>query len=72
MGKYNDIDLQNWRNYTDIKTDSLWIFDRRDNSGLHDGFYHGNFIPQVPLILIEASLAYTLLLKKHLRPIRYQ
>ena len=48
MAKYNDIDKKNWRDYADIITDSLWLIDRRDNSGAHDGNYHGNFVPQIP------------------------
>ncbi len=48
MGKYNDLDLSKWREYTDIETDSLWIIDKRDNSGAHSGSYHGNFVPQIP------------------------
>ncbi len=48
MSKYNDIDMKNWKNYSEIYTDSLWIIDKRDNSGAHNGKYHGNFIPQIP------------------------
>ncbi len=48
MPKYNDIDLNNWKEYEDIYTDSLWIIDKRDNSGAHSGAYHGNFVPQIP------------------------
>jgi len=48
MAKYNDIDNSKWREYEDINTDSLWIIDKRDNSGIHSGHYHGNFIPQIP------------------------
>jgi len=48
MPKYNDLDMSNWKEYSDILTDTLWIFDRRDNTGLHKGHYHGNFIPQIP------------------------
>lgn len=48
MSKYNDIDMSKWRDYTDINTDSLWLIDKRDNSGAHDGSYHGNFVPQIP------------------------
>jgi hypothetical protein len=33
MAKYNDIDMSNWNDYTEIETDSLWIIDKRDNSG---------------------------------------
>jgi hypothetical protein len=48
MAKYNDIDPKKWREYDDINTDSLWIIDKRDNSGAHSGDYHGNFVPQIP------------------------
>ena len=48
MSRYNDIDIQQWREYGDIYTDSLWIIEKRDNSGAHSGHYHGNFIPQIP------------------------
>ena len=48
MSKCNDIDLKRWREYDDILTDSLWQIERRDNSGAHDGNYHGNFVPQIP------------------------
>lgn len=48
MAKYNDLDPKKWKEYTDINTDSLWIIDKRDNSGAHTGDYHGNFVPQIP------------------------
>ena len=48
MSAYNDIDMDFWKDYAEIETDSLWLIDRRDNSGAHDGGYHGNFVPQVP------------------------
>ncbi len=48
MAKYNDIDMKKWKEYGDIYTDSLWIIDKRDNSGVHSAKYHGNFIPQIP------------------------
>ena len=48
MAKYNDLDPKNWREYSDVVTDSLWLIERRDNSGAHDGGYHGNFVPQIP------------------------
>jgi len=44
----NDIDLSRWREYDEIIADSLWIFDKRDTSGAHLGWYWGNFIPQIP------------------------
>lgn len=46
--KVNDINLNRWKEYTDIITDSLWILDKRDSSGAHLGWYWGNFIPQIP------------------------
>lgn len=48
MSKFNDIDLSNWKEYSDILTDTLWQIDKRDNSGAHSGAYHGNFVPQIP------------------------
>ena len=47
MPKYNDIDTKKWQEYTDILTNSFWFF-HRENSGIHNASYHGNFIPQVP------------------------
>jgi hypothetical protein len=46
--KINDINLLRWKEYDEIITDSLWIFDKRDDSGAHIGWYWGNFIPQIP------------------------
>ena len=48
MAKYNDLDMTKWKEYDDILTDSLWVIDKRDNSGVHNASYHGNFIPQIP------------------------
>lgn len=48
MARYNDLDPKYWKEYTDINTDSLWIIDKRDNSGVHSPDYHGNFVPQIP------------------------
>ena len=53
MTKINDIDLKAWSKYDDLITDSLWLIDKRDNSGSHKGDYHGNFIPQIPNQLIR-------------------
>ncbi len=47
-GKINDINLYRWKEYDDIITNSLWILDKRDNSGVHSAEYWGNFIPQIP------------------------
>jgi len=48
MAKYNDLEMENWKKYEDLYTDTLWVIDKRDNSGAHKGSYHGNFIPQIP------------------------
>ncbi len=45
--KYNDIDLNKWKEYEHIKTDTLWLFPSRDNTGRHSNEYHGNYIPQL-------------------------
>jgi DNA modification methylase len=44
----NDINLNRWKEYDDIYTDSLWLIDRRDSSGVHTAGYWGNFVPQIP------------------------
>jgi len=53
MPKFNDFDMENWKELSDIDTDSLWIIEHRDNSGKHSGFYHGNFVPQIPRHFIK-------------------
>jgi hypothetical protein len=49
----NDINLNRWKEYEDIKTDSLWVLQKRDNSGVHTAGYWGNFIPQIPNQIIR-------------------
>ena len=44
----NDINLNRWKEHTDIITDSLWVLPKRDATGAHLGWYWGNFIPQIP------------------------
>jgi len=51
--KVNDINLNRWKEYEDIITDSLWVLDKRDNSGVHKADYWGNFIPQIPQQMIK-------------------
>lgn len=53
QGKINDLNLNRWKEYEDIITDSLWIFDKRDTSGMHKADYWGNFIPQIPNQLLR-------------------
>lgn len=48
MGKINDLNLNRWKEYDDLITDSLWILNKRDQSGTHKADYWGNFIPQIP------------------------
>jgi len=52
-GKVNDINLNRWKDYDDIITDSLWILNSRDNTGVHTANYWGNFIPQIPNQMIK-------------------
>jgi DNA modification methylase len=52
-GRINDIDLNRWKEYDDILTDSLWLFDRRDASGAHHAGFWGNFVPQIPYQLMR-------------------
>jgi len=47
MPVFNDLNLDKWKE-SEILTDSLWIIPERDKTGKHNGFYHGNFIPQIP------------------------
>lgn len=51
MAIFNDINLKNWKE-SEVWTDSLWIIPERDKSGKHNGFFHGNFVPQIPNQLI--------------------
>jgi DNA modification methylase len=51
--KINDINLNRWKEYEDIYTDSLWMCNKRDNSGVHTAGYWGNFIPQIPNQMIK-------------------
>ncbi|MFA5019795.1 MAG: DNA methyltransferase [Candidatus Pacearchaeota archaeon] len=46
--KINDINLNRWKEYGDLTTDSLWYWEKRDTSGVHMASYWGNFIPQIP------------------------
>jgi len=51
MPIFNDLNLDNWKE-SEIWTDSLWLISERDKTGKHNGFYHGNFVPQIPRQLI--------------------
>lgn len=43
-----EVNAENWRLFPDVRTDSLWIEPARWREGMHNGKYHGNFIPQIP------------------------
>jgi hypothetical protein len=51
--KYSDINLNAWKNYEHIKTDTLWEFPQRLKEHGHSNEYHGNFIPQIAQQLYE-------------------
>jgi hypothetical protein len=52
-GAMNDLNLNRWKEYDDILTDSLWVLDKRDRAGVHSADYWGNFIPQIPHQLLR-------------------
>lgn len=51
--KYSDIDLNNWKDYGHVMTDSLWEFPARSRENGHSNEYHGNYIPQIAQQLYE-------------------
>ncbi len=44
---YNDINLKNWKDYPEVKTDTFWQFPTRLKEHGHSNDYHGNYIPQL-------------------------
>ena len=44
---YNDINLKNWKDYPEVKTDTFWQFPTRLREHGHSNDYHGNYIPQL-------------------------
>jgi len=49
----NDLNLNRWKDYPEVLTDSLWLINKRDSSGVHNAGYWGNFIPQIPNQLLQ-------------------
>ncbi len=49
---WSDLDLNCWREYEEIKTDSLWIYPNRASGDGHQLDYHGNYIPQIATQLL--------------------
>lgn len=44
---YSDIDVNRWREYEQVETGSLWMFNGRDRQNGHQLDYHGNCVPQI-------------------------
>ena len=51
--KYSDINLNKWKEYDHVKTDTLWEFPSRLKEGGHSNEYHGNYIPQIAQQIYE-------------------
>lgn len=47
------INLNLWKGYDHIITDSLWNLGARAREGAHKAWYWGNFVPQIPFQLIS-------------------
>ncbi|MEM0157207.1 MAG: DNA methyltransferase [Thermoplasmataceae archaeon] len=43
-----EFNINLWKAYDEIRTDSLWILGKRDREAGHSGWYWGNFVPQIP------------------------
>ena len=43
-----ELNINLWKAYNEIRTDSLWILGKRDRESGHRGWYWGNFVPQIP------------------------
>ena len=51
--KYSDINLNKWKDYAHIITNSLWLFPSRLKEHGHSNDYHGNYIPQIAQQMYE-------------------
>ena len=49
---WSDIDLNRWREYEEVETDSLWLYHNRASGDGHKLDYHGNYIPQIATQLL--------------------
>ena len=49
---WSDLDLNRWREYEEIETDSLWLYPSRASGDGHKLDYHGNYIPQIATQLL--------------------
>ena len=50
---YNDINLNKWKNYPDVKTDTLWLFATKMKTDAFENEYHGCYIPQIAQQLLQ-------------------
>jgi DNA modification methylase len=50
---FHDLNMDEWKQYEEISTDSLWLFNSRDKSGGHQLDYHGNCVPQILTQLLQ-------------------
>ena len=48
----NDINLNRWKEYGHILTDSLWMLGKREKPNTNTAWYWGNFVPDIPSQLI--------------------
>lgn len=51
--KYSDINLNKWKEYAHVITNSLWLFPSRLKEHGHSNDYHGNYIPQIAQQMYE-------------------
>lgn len=51
--KYSDINLNKWKDYAHVITNSLWLFPSRLKEHGHSNDYHGNYIPQIAQQMYE-------------------
>lgn len=51
--KYSDINLNKWKEYAHVITNSLWLFPARLKEHGHSNDYHGNYIPQIAQQMYE-------------------
>ena len=51
--KYSDINLNKWKEYAHVMTNSLWLFPSRLKEHGHSNDYHGNYIPQIAQQMYE-------------------
>lgn len=56
-GESEGLDINLWKGYDSIYTDSLWLLGMRVSNDEHKAWYWGNFVPQIPFQLISRYTA---------------